>query len=166
MNRSAGGTRCRVSFCESTAAALSRRRGARVREMPVTYHIDKTRGLIYTDCVGNVTPDEVFEHFRVLERDPECPARLDVLLDLNACTSVPDRHQLRGVSGQIGRIRDKVRFEDCAIVAGSDVLFGMSRMFEVFASAWFREVRVCRARDEAESWLSSRPRFAKGHSAE
>lgn len=133
--------------------------------MPVTYRIDKTRGVIYTNCVGNVTLDEVFEHFRILERDPECPARLDVLLDLSACTSVPDKHQLRDVSSQISRIRDKVQFEDCAIVAGNDVLFGMSRMFEVFASAWFREILVCRTRDKAESWLTSRRRLSKGHSA-
>jgi len=79
-----------------------------------------------------------------------------VLLDLSESASVPESRQLQDVSQQIGRIRQTVRFGACAIVAPSDVLFGMSRMFEVLAEKWFRETRVCRARAEGEAWLTSR----------
>jgi len=134
--------------------------------MPVTYRIETTRRVIYTRCIGNVTLDEVLDHFRLLERDPECPDRMDVLLDLSESASVPESHQLRDVSNQIGRIRQRVRFDACAIVAGSDVLFGMSRMFEVFAEKWFRATCVCRTRAEAEAWLTSRSAAINQQSAE
>ena len=48
--------------------------------MPVTYKIDKADGIIRTKCTGPVTIGEVIEHFHALERDPDCPSRLDVLL--------------------------------------------------------------------------------------
>lgn len=133
--------------------------------MPVTYRIDKTKKIIYTTCVGDVTPDEVFDHFRVLVQDPDCPDRLNVMLDLSESASVPESHQLREVVDQIESIRHKVRFGVCAIVASRDVLFGMSRMFQVFAEKWFREIRVCRARDEAEAWLVSRSSLSNQQSA-
>ena len=124
--------------------------------MPVTYHFDRAKRRICTRCVGNVTPSEVGDHFRALEKDPECPDRLNVLLDLGEVTSMPESYQLRTVSAQIGRIYDKVQFENCAVVAVSDSLYGMARMFAVFAGKWFEEILVFRARDEAEEWLTSR----------
>ena len=56
-------------------------------DVPVVYQISK--GLIRTRCYGPVTLPEVAEHFRELERDPDCPPRLDVLLDLRDITSLP-----------------------------------------------------------------------------
>jgi hypothetical protein len=132
--------------------------------MPVFYKIGGD-GIIRTRCVGDVTLDEVIDHFRVLERDPDCPDRLDVLLDLTEMGSVPRSDQLRAVSREIGRIQDRVRFGACAIVACTDVLFGMSRMFEVFAQERFRETCVFRAVDEAEAWLHSERSSADTSSA-
>ena len=57
--------------------------------MPVIYQIDRANGIIRTRCVGPVTIDEVIDHFRQLERDADCPERLDVLLDISEETSVP-----------------------------------------------------------------------------
>jgi hypothetical protein len=121
--------------------------------MPVTYEIDKKRGIIRTRCVGDVTFEEVLGHFRTLVSDPDCPERLDVLLDLSAQTILPNSGQLRGVSQEIAKVRDRVRFDACAIVAPSDALFGLIRMFEVFAEGQFRATRVFRAVEEAEAWL-------------
>ena len=130
--------------------------------MPVRYEIDQTQGIIRTQCVGNVTLDEVINHFEVLERDSKCPDHLDVLLDLRETTSQPNADQLKAVSREIGRIRKSVRFDACAIVASRDALFGMARMFEVLAEDGFKATRVFRALDEAEKWLDSQ----RGSSAE
>jgi hypothetical protein len=134
--------------------------------MPVTYRIDTTKRVIYTQCIGNVTLDEVYDHFRQLKRDPGCLERMDVLLDLSETASIPDSQQIRDVSDQIGRIHQAVRFDACAIVAVSDVLFGMSRMLEVFAEDWFRATHVCRARADAEAWLTSRSALINQRSSE
>ena len=123
--------------------------------MPVTYKIDKAAGIIRTKCTGPVTIEEVIEHFHVLERDPECPSRLDVLLDLSEETSVPTSGNLRDVTREIRRIRDTVEFGNCAIVACTDVVYGMLRMFQVFAEEYFRESYVFRTVREAEAWLVS-----------
>ena len=123
--------------------------------MPVTYAIDMQERVIRTQCMGMVTLAEVVEHFRELELDPVCVGSLDVLLDLSETNSVPEARQIQAISFEIGRIRDKVRFGACGIVATTDALFGMLRMFEVVAERFFRVIHVFRSRAEAETWLVS-----------
>jgi hypothetical protein len=121
--------------------------------MPVVYQIDKANRMIRTQCTGPVTIEEVVEHFHMLERDPDCPEHADVLLDLSQETSIPTKDNLLEVAGQIARVSDTVRFGRCAIVACTDVLYGMSRMFQVFNEAYFTETYVFRSAGEAEAWL-------------
>jgi hypothetical protein len=126
--------------------------------MPVTYRLDVAAPLIHTRCVGDVTLDEVIEHFATLSRDPACPERLDVLLDLTDMTSVPESGELRAVTTEIARVRPRIRFGWCAIVASKEALYGMARMFEVFAEQYFSATRVFRSVDLALTWLASAPR--------
>ena len=124
-------------------------------DVPVTYSIDKKQGIIRTRCAGFVNLEQVVEHFRMLEQDPDCPAALDVLLDLSETTSLPESNQLKVVNNEIGRIRSRIQFGACAIVAARDALFGMARMFEIFAANSFRAIRVFRLYADAEAWLAS-----------
>ncbi len=121
--------------------------------MPVLYELDRARGWIRTRCVGEVTVAEVVAHFSTLAQDPACPSRLDVLLDLSQAVTVPRLRQLEEVVQAMNRVRDRIRFEVCAIVATSDVLYGMLRRFEVLAERHFRVTRVFRDLGEAETWL-------------
>jgi hypothetical protein len=123
--------------------------------MPVTYSIDKAQGIIRTKCAGFVTLKQVVDHFRMLEQDPDCSSCLDVLLDLSETSSLPESVQLKAVSDEIGRIRTRVQFGACAIVATRDALFGMARVFEVFAAERFRATQVFRVYEDAEAWLAS-----------
>ena len=124
--------------------------------MPVTYRIDPDAKLIRTRCMGEVTFTEVADHFRELERDPACGEDFDVVLDLSEVSSIPTPGQLRAVTIEIERLQPKIPFRACAVVANTDVLFGMSRMFEAFAEERFRAIRVFRTVEEAEGWLASR----------
>jgi hypothetical protein len=121
--------------------------------MPVTYKIDTNRKLIRTKCSGNVTLPEVVDHFRELAQDPECPEYLDVLLDLSEETSLPSTSQLQSVAYEIMRVRQRVHFGLCAVVAERDALYGMLRVFEVIAQDYFRAINVFRTGQEAEVWL-------------
>jgi hypothetical protein len=125
--------------------------------MAVTYQIDQAKCRIHTRCVGAVTLDEVQQHFADLVRDPECPEHLDVLLDLSEITSLPTSSQLSAVTTEIARVRPRVQFDGCAIIASRDAVFGMARMFEVFAERYFRATRVFRAVDEGTRWLELEP---------
>jgi hypothetical protein len=125
--------------------------------MTVTYRIDQAKRRIHTRCVGAVTLDEVLQHFADLVRDPDCPGRLDVLLDLSETTSLPTSYQLTAVTTEVARVRPRVQFDGCAIIATQDALFGMARMFEVFAENYFGATRVFRTMDEGTSWLELEP---------
>lgn len=124
--------------------------------MPIAYQIDKANRIIRTKCSGLVTIEEVLDHFRTLERDPDCPKYADVLLDLREETTIPTKNNLQEMTLEISRIRGRVQFGTCAVIACSDALFGMLRMFEVFTEQYFRETRVFRTASEAEEWLASR----------
>jgi hypothetical protein len=121
--------------------------------MPITYAIDEGRRMIHTVGTGDVTPDEVASHLEELERSLSREVQFDVLLDLGACTSLPSSEQLRDVVTRLERLGGRHRFARCAIVARREALFGMTRMFEVFAQDQFGETRAFRATDEAEQWL-------------
>jgi hypothetical protein len=123
--------------------------------VPVTYEIDKARNLIRTRCEGTVLLEDVVAHFHTLEKDPDCPEHLDVLLDLSGTLTLPTPAKLRVVSDEIGRVRSRVGFGNCAIVVDREALYGIARMFEVFASGRFHATQVFRDRTEAEAWLES-----------
>src|SRR5216110_1826796 len=129
--------------------------------MPVVYVIEPEEKLIRTRCIGNITKAEVIEHFRTLQRDPCCPDRLDVFLDLRETTSLPFTGQIHAVAHEISETRKKVHFNICAVVATTDALYGMMRMFAVVAGRYFTVVQVFRVADEAENWLASQRLLAK-----
>jgi hypothetical protein len=124
--------------------------------MPVTYEIDSQRRLIRTRCVGATTLEEVLEHFDTLQRDPRRPDHLDVILDLSAQVSLPEADQLRAVAARIMEVRE-ISFGKLAVIVDRDSMFGMARMFEVFAETHFTASRVFRDGNEAERWVLSRP---------
>ncbi len=72
--------------------------------MPVTYTIDTKEKIIRTRCEGMLTLAEVVEHFRELDRDPECTDRLDVLLDVSEVNSLPNASQIRAASLEVKKI--------------------------------------------------------------
>jgi len=123
--------------------------------VPVTYQIDPHSKTIRTKCAGNLTLPEVVEHFKTLERDPECPRHANVFLDLSEVSSLPETRQLSVVVTEMKKIRSRVRFEACAIVASRHALFGMMRMFEALAEELFRVTGTFRIAAEAEAWLAS-----------
>ncbi|HXZ28908.1 MAG TPA: hypothetical protein VEG08_13025 [Terriglobales bacterium] len=123
--------------------------------MPVTYQIDAGSRLIRTRCTGQVTLQEVVDHFRELEQDPACPDRPRVFLDLSEVDSLPEPVQLGAVIQELERIRPRVRFDACAILATRDALFGMMRMFEAMSESYFRVTRTFRVAGEAEAWLAA-----------
>ena len=126
----------------------------------MTYKIDANKRIIWTRCVGLVTLQEVMDHFRTLEQDPDCPDLLDVFLDLSEVQSIPETRQISTVISEMNRIRGQVRFGACAILANRDALVGMMRVFEVMAENYFRVTCTFRVANEAEAWLVSQQSLA------
>lgn len=122
--------------------------------MPVVYEIDAPNGLIRTRCVGDVTLEDVLEHFKTLAQDPECPEHLDVLLDLCQQTSLPRSYELKEVTWAIRKIQGRVQFGACAVVVCTNALYGMLRVFQVFTEGVFGKVEVFRSAEAANAWLA------------
>ena len=129
--------------------------------MPVTFSIDIPASLIHTLGSGDVTPAEVDEHFTHLSNVWPRGAKLDVLLDLSSCTSLPEIPQLLAVVSRIQIFGGRKRFGVCAIVARSEPLHGLLRVFELLAAHRFEAVRVFRTGSAAMVWLRHRPSAIK-----
>lgn len=123
--------------------------------MPVSYELDAKLACVHTRCVGDVTLDEIRAHFRSLERDASLPSPLHVLLDLTELTALPESGQLIAVADEVRRAEQQVRWGACAIAAREDVVFGVSRMLEVFVEGSFERTRVFRDLAAARAWLAS-----------
>jgi len=126
--------------------------------MPVTYTIDAEEKVIRTSCTNPLTLPDVLDHFRALREDPEFFGSLDVLLNVSEVDALPERTQLGAVITDLGTVVKKASFGACAIVASRDAMFGMMRVFEVFAGRYFRAICVFRELAEAEQWLLAQKR--------
>lgn len=123
--------------------------------MPVSYTIDGETRLLRTCCHGDVSFQEVIAHFRELEADESLPQPVDVLLDLTETASLPDTSQIRSVAIEVERLGARVEWGACALVASSDALYGMTRMFHAFVDRAFAASNVFRDLEEAERWLAT-----------
>jgi len=122
--------------------------------MPVSYTIDSQHKLIRTVCTDPLTLQETLDHFRQLQDDPACPGHLDALLDVRKTNRLPDSKELAAIGEEILRVRARVKFGKCAIVASQDAMYGMMRVFEVMSNRYIGSVRVSRDAVEAEGWLA------------
>jgi len=102
-----------------------------------------------------VSFDEVSQHFWALEGEARLPDPLDVLLDLSAIRSVPDAEQIQLIAAEIARLLAKIHWGVCAVVATSDLVFGVSRVLEARAEESFASIQVFRDPAAAEAWLAS-----------
>jgi len=129
--------------------------------MPITYVIDVPTALIVTRCFGQVTLDEVQEHFQELARVWPPVDRLDVLLDLTDQTSLPTLRDLEEVAREIAAEIGPRQFGRCAVVTDQDLLHGSMEMFEVLVGRFFDAVEIFRTPSAAVVWLAPTPKASR-----
>jgi hypothetical protein len=81
-------------------------------------------------------------------------------MDLSEVDSLPGTGQISTVINEVKKLRGRVRFGACAILATRKALFGMMRVFEVMGEEYFRVMRTLRVANEAEAWLVSQQSLA------
>jgi len=123
--------------------------------MPVSYVLNGS--LLRLDLEGQYEPRDIIEQFLAGLADPECPRKIALLLDTTRSESLETRSpsEIRGVAEflepyvkRIGR---------CAVVAQSDVHFGMGRMGTAYSENVGVVARVFREPEEALAWLGVEP---------
>jgi hypothetical protein len=118
--------------------------------MPISYVIDAHRALVTTRCCGAVTDQEVLDHNQNLRTDPEFDSGYRQLVDMTGIT------ELRISTNLINATAIDQFFEPGtrrAIVASSDAVFGMARMFALRAENVGQTIEVFRQSATAEEWL-------------
>jgi hypothetical protein len=120
--------------------------------MPVTYAIQGK--FIKMELVGQYQPDDVIKTFEKAMSDPKCPNPAALLVDVRrsetlASAPVPE---IRRVAEYIGPFSARVGGR-VAVVASSDIHFGLSRLGSVYSEGVGVEAQVFRDVESAAAWL-------------
>jgi hypothetical protein len=119
--------------------------------MTIKIEIDKSRKLVITRAVGLLTFKELETRQKALLDEPEFDPSFDHLFDLSGVTSSEEitTSQIEAIS----RVRIFSTPSRRAIVAPGDLLFGFSRMYEVFSNSTEENYSVFRNPEDAMEWL-------------
>ncbi len=123
--------------------------------MPITYTIHTDLGLVVTRFTGHVTDGEFVDLYGTMLHDDDYALGTNELADLRIAESLNlSAVALRRVE-EITRQRygDSGKSFRTAIIAPRDPLYGIGRMYEVFAEEGPENVKVCRDPLEALQWL-------------
>ena len=116
--------------------------------MPITYQIDPAEEIVFTTSEGDVTLDDIAEHCRKLKADKAFNPSFSELLDYRATSPALSLDEMRHVASSLDPYSGDARR---AIVASSDLNYGVARMFEAVHAGI--TVAVFRSMDEALEWL-------------
>jgi len=124
--------------------------------VPIGFHIDRSLGLVITEAVGSVDVADIAEHIERLTNTPDRPSReiadfsSQVRLTLAPAVARSAARGLAAIDGGDEGSR-------LALVARSDAVFAILRVFGAHRQEGGLEVRVFRAREPALRWLCVAP---------
>jgi len=119
--------------------------------MPAEYKIDTSSGVVFSLAQGVLTENDAYSHQDKLRKDPDFDPSFSQLFDFvnvgQVLLSTEAIHHLaeRNPFG-LGSKR--------AFVAPSDLMYGLSRMFQVLITDHQNELSVFRDMQEAHKYLS------------
>jgi hypothetical protein len=120
--------------------------------MPVRCSIKQD--LLRVELIGECSPDEVIREFVTTIDDPSCPRSVMLLVDVTRSVSLATRstEEIRRVAEALAPYTQRVGGR-CAVVAQSDVHFGLSRLGSVYSEGVGVKAEVFRDVGEAMEWL-------------
>jgi hypothetical protein len=127
--------------------------------MAVRDRFDAEANLLLVTFEGTVGDEDLLKYARHALEGAEVPSGHDELIDLS---SVEDGGEitsqaLRRVAGMFTRTDQTPERTRVAIVATTDVHYGLSRMYQAFRSESPLDLRVFRDIDQARAWLGLPP---------
>lgn len=124
--------------------------------MPVSYTYDEKENFVYTKASGVLTDEDLREFAKAMVADPRIKPGLRELVDLRAVDSVKLSTDSLGFIIHLNlENAEKYRGKMIALVATRELLYGLSKYFEVIShldNAPFR-LEVFRTISEAKEWL-------------
>jgi hypothetical protein len=120
--------------------------------LPVTYVIK--RKLLKITCCEASSPQDLKDIFVKALADPACPDKVAFLLDVSNSTSIA--HRTAGEIFEFARfvvLHSKKLANRCAVLASSDIQYGLCRMGSAYIENYGINAEVFRNLDEALHWL-------------
>jgi hypothetical protein len=118
--------------------------------MGLSYTIDVKHGVVRTRGWGVITSREILDDTSRKLADPRFDPRFRSLFDMS------EAFKLEISQGALAEVAATPVYHDGvrrAIVATTDVAYGMARMYASFVARMGQEVRVFRRRDIADAWI-------------
>ena len=115
-------------------------------------------GVLTLELAGRYEPRDVVAQFLAAIDDPSCPRPVALLVDVSRSESLATRpaEEIRRVAEFLGPYAERIGGR-VAVVAPSDVHFGLSRMGAVHSERVGVDAQVFRTTDEALRWLGTAP---------
>ena len=133
--------------------------------MPIDYEWDEKAGLISTRLWGEVTDADIDAHTRKLFQDSRlAPPLLEIIDTRDVGKMNITARSLKKMADAAGVFKEKFSGQRSAIVAPTDVMFGMARMYEMLSESAGSPIQICAFRtfEDARAWLDGgRDRFAR-----
>lgn len=127
--------------------------------MPIEHRVDAEANLLVVVASGPVADEDLLKYARRIAEDVSISAGHDELIDLRGVeaggeVTSPTLRRVASMFSAIDRTPERSRV---ALVANSDVAYGLSRMYQAFRSESPLDLRVFREMPEAREWLGLPP---------
>ena len=118
--------------------------------MPLTYRVDRERRRAIAAASGVVSAQEFLDQQTAVASDPDFQSDFDAMYDLRQMES------FEGASQDVKALALSSPFAEGsrrAVVAASNVIFGLARMYQALSEESAAEIQVFRKMESAEAWL-------------
>ena len=119
--------------------------------MPAKYRIDTSLGVVFTTGEGVVTKQEILAHGQRLREDPDFDPNYNQIIDVRKAMKIEVSAGELPAIAKLENIFSEHSLR--AIVAESDLKFGMGRMIEGYSESSDGQIAVFRDMEEARRWL-------------
>jgi hypothetical protein len=120
--------------------------------MPLTFEVDTQRRIIRSRGTGALTTADLLQYFADTRADPDYDDSMHRVMDLRDVTKLPSSDDIRWLAA-FARTKAPVETARMAIIASSDLAFGVSMMFKAFVG-YGEQLIVVRDEAEAMAWLT------------
>ena len=121
--------------------------------MPVSYTVEPP-SLFLVHASGKVTHAEAASVLGEIGEDERLMPGARMLIDGREVTGTPVRLELRQIARQMAELKD-FGLETTVIVTNQGFVYGVARMFAMFAEIFGYRVGVCLTIDDAFEWLAT-----------
>jgi len=124
--------------------------------MPVSHYVDRARGILFVTRSGTINRHDEDRSFQKRNDDPSIIPGIPVVVD---CTGVdpPDTTEIvQYIADHSMHTAQRLKCGPLAIVVGSDVEYGMARMYQLLTETVHPDMEIFRSAQEAIDWLDSK----------